>query len=171
MDTQSGAVTQLTIRPVGACDIDAVRAVLVATWHATYDGTLGSAKVDEVTASWHSHRALARQAEAADAIFLLAEDAGGVVGCGFARLVGSGKLDLGQLYVLPDAQGRGIGTRLLARLVGAFPQAQSVRLEVEPRNSKAIAFYQRAGFTLVGTGTDCRGCGSAIPHVVMEKHL
>jgi ribosomal protein S18 acetylase RimI-like enzyme len=171
METQAGSVSEVAIRPVGACDIEGVCAVLVATWHATYDGTLGSAKVDEITASWHSHNALTRQAEAADAVFLLAEDAGGVVGCGFARLLGAGELDLGHLYVLPGAQGRGIGTRLLARLLGAFPQAKSVRLEVEPRNARAIAFYQRAGFSVVGTGTDCCGRGSAIAHVVMERRL
>jgi ribosomal protein S18 acetylase RimI-like enzyme len=94
-----------------------------------------------------------------------------VLGCGFARLLGAGRLDLGQLYVLPRAQGRGIGTRLLGRLLGAFPQATSVRLEVEPRNTRAIAFYRRAGFELVGAGSDCCGGGSAIAHVVMEKRL
>ena len=171
METQARAVTEITIRRVAPCDIEAVRHVLVATWHATYDGALGIAKVDEVTSSWHSAEALARQAEARDAVFLLAEDSGRVFGCGFARHVGEGRLDLGQLYVLPGAQGRGIGTRLLARLIAAFPQATSVRLEVEPRNTQAIAFYERAGFSIVGAGTDCRGCGSAIPHVVMEKQL
>jgi len=169
MNIESGAVTQVTIRPVGACDIEAVRHVLVTTWHATYDGTLGAGKVDEIATSWHSAEALARQVEAPDALFLLAEDDRGVLGCGFVRLDRPGTLDLGQLYVLPRAQGQGVGKRLLDRLMGAFPQAVSVRLEVEPRNARAIAFYERAGFRIVGMGEDCRGCGSMIAHVVMEK--
>jgi ribosomal protein S18 acetylase RimI-like enzyme len=171
MDIESGAVTQVTIRPVEACDIEAVRHVLVATWHATYDGTLGAAKVDEIAVNWHSAEALMRQVETPEALFLLAEHDNGVVGCGFARLDRQGKLDLGQLYVLPGAQRQGVGRRLLTRLIGGFPQATSVRLEVESRNVRAIAFYEGAGFKVVGMGEDCRGCGSLIAHVVMEKPL
>jgi len=37
------------VRTVGAHDLEAVRALLMETWHATYDGIYGAAKVTEIT--------------------------------------------------------------------------------------------------------------------------
>ena len=50
------------------------------------------------------------------------------------------------LYVLPDHQGRGIGTALLAR---ARAEAPALRLWTFRRNHAARAFYERHGFTCI----------------------
>jgi len=51
-----------------------------------------------------------------------------------------------QLYVLPDAQGRGVGTELLGIAKGAFGQLQ---LWTFQRNAPARRFYEARGFELV----------------------
>jgi GNAT superfamily N-acetyltransferase len=49
-----------------------------------------------------------------------------------------------QLYVLPEAQGRGIGTELLAKRASACLQLWTFQ-----RNQRARRFYEARGFALV----------------------
>ncbi|SEN34374.1 Acetyltransferase (GNAT) family protein [Bradyrhizobium sp. OK095] len=51
-----------------------------------------------------------------------------------------------QLYVLPGAQGRGVGTELLDVAKGAF---ERLELWTFQRNSPARRFYEARGFALV----------------------
>ena len=51
-----------------------------------------------------------------------------------------------QLYVLPEAQGRGVGTELLQVAQNAFDRLQ---LWTFQRNARARRFYQARGFALV----------------------
>jgi ribosomal protein S18 acetylase RimI-like enzyme len=152
-------------------DLAAVRDVLVTTWHSTYDAILGEQQVEEITSAWHSIEALEKKRLTPGCSFLVAETDGRVVATAFARPGADDCIQLRQLYVLPQAQGRGIGRKLLAASLAGFPQARTVQLEVEPSNSHAIAFYERAGFRVVDDGDNCGGCGSGIRHLVMEKRL
>ena len=160
---------QVRVRPVTQADLAAVQEVLVATWHATYDAILGREQVDAITTAWRSIEALERQRAAEEYYFVVAEIDGRLVATASARPGSDGRVTLKRLYVLPEAQGRGIGRRLLAATLASFPQARAVRLEVEQRNVRAIAFYERAGFRVVGEGDHCGGF--RIRHVVMEKPL
>jgi ribosomal protein S18 acetylase RimI-like enzyme len=162
---------EVTIRPVTQADLAAVQDVLDTTWHATYDANFGKQQVDAIVAAWHSMEALERRRLEPGASFLVAVMDGRVVATAFARPGPGDCIQLRQMYVLAEAQGRGIGRRLLAAVFAAFPRARGMRLEVEPRNARAIAFYEREGFRVVGEGDDCGGCGSRIRHLVMEKPL
>ena len=55
-----------------------------------------------------------------------------------------GRID--QLYVLPDAQGRGLGTELLGVAKAAFEYLQVWTFQ---RNAEARRFYESRGFELV----------------------
>ena len=57
---------------------------------------------------------------------------------------------VGYLYVDPTAQGRGVGSALLARAKRLFPMGLS--LDTHQRNARARAFYLRRGFRPVGFG-------------------
>ncbi len=84
---------------------------------------------------------------AADRWYVVAEDAGAVVG--YAGLaVGGGEADVQTVAVSPDAQGRGLGRVLLDALVAeaARQAASSVLLEVRADNPAAIRLYERTGF-------------------------
>ncbi len=55
-----------------------------------------------------------------------------------------------QLYILPGYQGKGIGTACMERIIDdANRQQKSVTLQVLKINTRATAFYQRLGFTIV----------------------
>ena len=57
--------------------------------------------------------------------------------------------------LLPTAQGRGAGRRLIDTLLAALVDAGScgVHLGVDPRNQRAIGFYEAIGFTRLSPGT------------------
>jgi len=159
------------IRPARADDLPAVSALLGATWHATYDDVYGAERVADVTRRWHAVEALAKGLDQPDACFLVAVETGRLVGT-IAVVAGeSGTLDLKRLYILPDAQGRGLGGRLLAAALAAFPGATGVRLEVEPANARAVSFYERQGFVATGRTGDCSGTNDRIPALVMTRRL
>lgn len=42
------------VRTASERDLVAIRALLVETWHATYDAIYGAAKETEITDEWHS---------------------------------------------------------------------------------------------------------------------
>nr|WP_314482594.1 GNAT family N-acetyltransferase [uncultured Pseudomonas sp.] len=67
---------------------------------------------------------------------------------GFISLLG----DTGAaLFVAPASQGMGVGSRLLD-----YAKQRSTRLELKVyrTNESAVAFYQRAGFSVVAQGRD-----------------
>ncbi|PZV40195.1 GNAT family N-acetyltransferase [Mesorhizobium kowhaii] len=149
------------VRTASERDLIAVRALLVETWHATYDAIYGAAKVTEITDDWHSIASLRSRLTKPVSEFLVADDGKRIGGMALAECVDSGKLVvLKQLYVLPSLQGRGIGGMLLDEIIESFPEARAVRLEVEEQNTRAIAFYEANGFVRsadVGKHTDASG--------------
>ena len=135
------------VRTAGDRDLAAIRALLVETWHATYDGIYGTAKVTEIIDEWHSIASLKARLTKPVSEFLVADDGKRIGGVAFAESIDSGKqVVLKQLYVLPDLQGRGIGGMLLDEVIESFPEARAIRLEVEEQNTRAIAFYEANGF-------------------------
>ncbi|GGK44332.1 GNAT family N-acetyltransferase [Salinarimonas ramus] len=156
------------IRPVAREDLAAVRAALVASWHATYDRFHGAAKVAEITDRWHALDALARQVDRPGSVFLLAEGEGGaVLGSSLGQVDDAGEACLRRLYVAPGTEGRGIGKRLLEETLARLAE-RDVWLEVEPRNVDAIRFYEREGFVL---DRPAKGCGGRddLEAVVMRR--
>jgi len=81
---------------------------------------------------------------------------------------------ISDLWVSPDAQGRGVGSLLLGALVeevrlAGYPQAE---LETLASNSPAIGFYQRHGFSIAWRKQKfSNSLGYAIDKVGMNKSL
>jgi len=156
----------LLIRPAGTADLGAVRALLRVTWHQVYDRILDPGRVEEIIGRWHAEALLTSQLDRPRSSFLVACDAGGVVGHGFAYMREPATLVISRLYVLPSHQGRGIGLRLLEALQERHPEAATLHLFTAAENPRAVAFYRREGFTLVEEGVEE---GARVLH--MEKSL
>jgi ribosomal protein S18 acetylase RimI-like enzyme len=145
------------VRTAGERDLDAVRTLLVETWHATYDAIYGTAKVTEITDEWHSIASLRSRLTRPNSEFLVADDGKRIGGMAFAAATADAKVILlNQLYVHPDCQRRGIGQALLDEVEASFPEAQTLRVEVEEANGGAIAFYRSKGFLFVSSAADSR---------------
>lgn len=80
-----------------------------------------------------------------------ASRAGEVVGVGGVELQGAGLAELKRFYVAPGQRGTGVADELLQALLAHARGrgARTVRLETGDRQSAALAFYQRHGFTEV----------------------
>ena len=99
---------------------------------------------------------LEQMAASENAIALLAEEAGEIVGCltfsGGSRAWTRHAGEFG-ISVVASHWGRGIGRRLLAMLLGWAEEGGVVRkinLRVHPDNARAIALYQSLGFVTEG---------------------
>ena len=64
-------------------------------------------------------------------------------------------LKINQIYILPEYQGRGIGSACMTRIIDdANLEGKSVILKVLKINTRGIALYRRLGFTIVGESSE-----------------
>lgn len=161
------------VRTASARDLDKVRLLLHETWHATYDSLYGAAKVDELHASWHSTAVLKTRLETKGSEFVVADDGKDIGGMGYAAMAADLPRTalLYMLYVRPSAQRQGIGRDLFAELETCFPDADRMRVEVEPDNAPAIAFYKGLGFDEIGRNDNAGPKQSGMPALIFERLL
>ncbi|MCA1403102.1 GNAT family N-acetyltransferase [Ensifer sp. IC3342] len=161
------------VRTASERDLEKVRALLAETWHATYDTFYGADKVNELTARWHSVDALRERLRRKNAEFVVADNGSDLAGMGYAAMSDTlaKTVVLHQLYVLPKYQRQGIGRDMFAELETCFPDAERMRLEVEPQNLLALAFYRAHGFVEVGKTANCGDEQSGVPALILEKRL
>lgn len=155
------------MRRATEADIPGIRAVLAETWRDTYGAFLPLDAIERATAEWHAPRVLAAELARTGTFTGVAVDESGVVGVVTAR----GRpevVEIARLYVRPCAQRRGIGGRLLAAALRAFPGRTRVRLEVEAQNPKGRAFYAKAGFVAVRERS-VEVSGTSLRLIVMER--
>lgn len=159
------------VRSAGEADLDAIKALLAETWHATYDRIYGAARVDEITGEWHSIASLRARLTRPRGEFIVADDGRSLGGMAFAAASADGAVvTLYQLYVRPACQGRGIGSELLGEIESSFFEARTLRLEVESQNDAAIRFYERRGFMPCRAAALSDASGEA-QVLVMEKAM
>jgi ribosomal protein S18 acetylase RimI-like enzyme len=161
------------VRTASERDLEKVRALLVESFHSTYDGLLGETKVNDLIAHLFSPAALKMRLAKKNAEFLVADSGRDIGGVGYAamsdEMTKTAVLHL--LYVRPPLQRQGIGRDIFAELETCFPAAEIMRLEVEPRNAPAIAFYETHGFAETGRSENSGAGQSGIPALVFEKRL
>ncbi len=138
----------VTVRAATEADADAVREVGLQTWPATYGPIAGAAYVEQGLARWWSRDAVLDSIRRGGVF--VAEQDGAVVG-----MASLGEHDgvpmLWKLYVVPSAQGAGVGAALLAAAIDSLPSsADRLRLDHTEGNEQAAAFYRRKGFREVG---------------------
>jgi molybdate transport system substrate-binding protein len=88
---------------------------------------------------------------------------GRVVGsCGIAPLEGR-TWDLRKMYLAPEARGRGLGKRLLARILAFAKSKGAARVELETASvlKEAISLYTQAGFIPIERPLQARRCDKA----------
>jgi len=159
------------IRTAGEADLAAIRDLLTTTWHATYDAIYGPEGAAEITREWHAMPALRARLGRPRSEFVVADDGRRLGGAAFAAAAAAPQVvTLFLLYVAPDLQARGIGGELLAEIEASFPEAKTLRLEVERQNAAAIRFFEKHGFASTPE-EDGEPRDGAISITVLEKAL
>ena len=78
---------------------------------------------------------------------LVARQDGVALGCGAYQLQDDGSAELKSMFVVPEAQGRGIGRAILAAIEDALRgRVRMLRLETGIEQPAAIRLYEVAGF-------------------------
>jgi len=142
---------EINIRGADAPDLPGIADVARKTWLATYGGIIPDETQRQLLDRWYSAEALTR-ALAAPGTFLVAERSARVVG--FAQFVWRPpeSAELTRIYVLPEHQHDGLGTKLLeAGFTACRTQGVGrVTVFVERDNVIGRTFYRGRTFTEIG---------------------
>ena len=65
-----------------------------------------------------------------------------------------GHYELGRMFIAPECQNQGIGSRLFEFLWTTFPDAKRWTLETPVWNQRTRHFYRKAGFVEIGENAD-----------------
>jgi ribosomal protein S18 acetylase RimI-like enzyme len=140
-------VKMVTVQRATVKQLQEIRRVLSETWIDTYGSFLSQDTIQKVTTVWHNPELLASQIQNPDVFFGVAKDERNtILGLVTARKQENDEVVIHRLYVSPQYQRRGIGTKLLEESIVAFPGTKRLLLRVEEENKKGLSFYQKQGF-------------------------
>lgn len=168
-----------------AADFETLVRLGEVIWRAHYTSIIGSAQIDYMLADRYAPEKLSRYLNADDRwLMLLRIDrptlridthiARRAVGyCSYVLTDDPREMKLEQLYLLPELHRNGLG-RLMLRHVEEQARVRGrgvLMLQTNKRNSGAIAFYHKAGFTVRKEAVFDIGNGFVMDDYVMELVL
>lgn len=138
-------VMKVLIRLMEEKDIQSVQQVAQKTWYDTYEGIIPRHVQHRFLKSAYQKKTLQRRMK--HDYMVVAEVDRQVVGFAHFSMLDLRKFSLlNALYILPEFQNSGIGSKLLEAGISYLEQAKMIYLYVEKNNEKAIQFYKRKGF-------------------------
>lgn len=160
--------------PAAAEDLPVIAALAASIWRSHYPGIITHAQIDYMLGRMYALETMRREVADDGICYEVLRIEGRLVG--FAA-VGPGKepglFKLHKLYLHPDLQGRGLGSRLLghmeAKAIGLG--ARRIELQVNKRNVSAIATYRRNGYRVAEEAVFDIGGGFVMDDFIMEKDL
>jgi ribosomal protein S18 acetylase RimI-like enzyme len=147
------------IRPAKSTDAASLAAIAERTFRETFAVDNSEENIDLHCARKFSVQIQGDEISDPQLITLLAEVAGELVGFAQLRLAhaaacikGDRPAELHRLYVSSEWHGRGVANELMRAVCAAAAQAGNdcIWLGVWEKNLKAIAFYRKCGFAVVG---------------------
>lgn len=140
-------------RSATAADVPALRRLIESAYRGDSAKAGWTHEADLLGGDRTSEAELAGIIADPEQVMLMAEDAGGALGCVRVMRQADGSTYLGMLTVSPARQAGGLGRRLLAAAEAeAVRRFGSSRMEMTVISTRAelIAWYQRRGYTQTG---------------------
>ncbi len=162
----------IEIREATNNDIPLIQQLAHQVWYITYGPLQPKEKVDYLYQLMYSTSALTEQMTIKGHHFLLAQDETGYLGYASFEIncKNQGKTKIHKIYVMPNAQGKGVGKELMNSISASATKNQNQILSLNVyRNNPAIQFYQKIGFTKAGEEKIDVGNGFVMDDFVMEK--
>jgi ribosomal protein S18 acetylase RimI-like enzyme len=154
-------------------DLKIIQSIAHLTWPDTFGKILSQDQIDYMLNNFYDLPHLQEQNEKGH-IFLLADESGGKLGfTGFEMNQEPGKTKIHKIYILPKAQGKGIGKKLIQAIKGiALENDQtSILLNVNKYNEGAIDFYENLGFINIKSEIINIGNGYVMDDFVFEMKI
>jgi ribosomal protein S18 acetylase RimI-like enzyme len=136
--------------PPGPSDAEDLARVHVTSWRETYRGLLPDAFLARMSEPGFARRFRRALTQAGEGVTLAAADRYGLVGYaqgGPSRRAMPGEAEIATLYILRQAQGQGLGGRLMVQAARALAAqgATSLMISVLRDNIRARGFYEHLG--------------------------
>ncbi|PZX53361.1 GNAT family N-acetyltransferase [Algoriphagus chordae] len=158
---------------VSKADLTTIQSIAHRTWPDTFGKILSPAQIDYMLHRFYDIPNLEAQLEQGHS-FLLADEDGEKLGfTGFELNQIPGTTKIHKIYILPTAQGKGIGKRLIKSIseIALDNQQESLLLNVNKYNKGAIDFYEYLGFVNIKTEVIDIGEGYVMDDFVFELKL
>jgi diamine N-acetyltransferase len=156
-------------------DWPAIRTIACKTWPHTFCAVMPKEQIDYMLELIYNEQSLKEQMVKKKHQFLLVLKNDDPVGFASYELNyrNASQLMVHKIYLLPQSQGLGIGTKVFDYLTGIAKtnNQKLLRLKVFYKNNKAEAFYKKYGFANAGTESTDIGNGYIILDNVMEKQV
>jgi ribosomal protein S18 acetylase RimI-like enzyme len=163
-----------TIKTATTSDISAIQEIAYKTWPDVYGEILSVAQLDYMLKAFYSKEVLEDSIINKGHYFILAFE--GIVCLGFASFqhdyLEARTTRLHKIYLLPETQGKGLGQLLIAAVVNdaKIQHSKLVSLNVN-RHNKAVNFYQKLGFEIIGEEDIEMEHGYLMEDYKLEKQL
>lgn len=163
----------ITLKKAKEQDLDLIKLIAENTWPDTYLNLIGQKQIDYMLAKMYNKGELLHQLKQGH-IFLIAEEGENQYGFAGYSIVDHEKrvYKLHKLYVLPSAQGKGVGKLLMNEVYNQVKDAGGSALQLNVnKHNKAKDFYLKAGFVVVEEVKLDIGQGYIMDDYVMEKAI
>ena len=140
----------ITIFQASIKDIPIIQEIAYKTWPNTYGSILSKAQLEYMMDLMYSDESLLEQFKTKPLFFLAYEDD---VCLGFAscepNYLNNKVTRLHKIYILPEAQGKGVGNALVHKVIFIAKENQSVVISLNVNKfNKAVTFYKKIGFVV-----------------------
>lgn len=163
----------ITITQATTADIQIIQEIAHKTWPVAYGEIISQEQLDYMMNMMYSYNALLEQFQNQQQFFIAAE---GIVSLGFIAVEHHFKNKLltkiHKIYILPEAQGKGVGKLLLdkAASLALENKSKTLSLNVNKYNN-AVAFYKKNGFEIVAEEVIDIGRSFVMDDYKMEKKV
>jgi GNAT superfamily N-acetyltransferase len=160
---------KLSIRFAEPDDINTIGWLAQQTFPETYGHIITAGQVQYMLNLFYNPLSLRRQMLEEKQQFLMVEQDDEPIGfASWAPMAEPGVYKLHKLYVLPGIQGKGMGKAMLNFIFEDIKGARTLQLNVN-RYNKAIQFYERMGFVIIGEEDIDVGNNYWMNDYIMEK--
>ena len=171
---QSSPANRIAILRAAESDLPAIATLAGVIWRAGYRDIISSEQIDYMLDRMYALDTLRREIQHEGIRYdrLLVD--GQFIGfAAFGPAGPAATFKLHKLYLHPDVQGRGFGSALLKHCEAEALQAgaRQLILNVNKRNTRAIAVYQTNGFRIIEPVVVDIGGGFVMDDYVMSKEL
>ena len=162
----------ITVLPATATDFDTICSIAHETWPIAYGEILSKAQLDYMLGAFYNDTALKESVSQKRHHFVLANEGNQTLG--FASFEWNydhqKQTKIHKIYILPSAQGKGVGKILIDYIATEARKQGSLTLCLNVnRFNKAITFYEKMGFSIISEVNIELEYGYLMEDYVMER--
>lgn len=135
----------VVVRKAEKKDLEQIKKTATMAWYDVYQNLRAASTIVQFLEAAYSEERIQKRMD--DSLFLVAEQAGEVVG--FANFINGRELYLAAIYVKPGYQRNHAGGELLEAGLKHFPDYDELFVEVASDNATARGFYDKEQFERV----------------------